>query len=351
MISAIITEEQAAELNRMVQEKIHGTLFVFCNYMPTVSHGYSEDMKYSIGIQDLYKFAVDSNWLLGQYRKILPESQLWQFNRMRNTIEDIRTLRSVFDHNTNPVNGQMEKDRLDWYYRWVRTVTGKNEPETPNDFKLLNQKLTAMANDLIQYVKKLITCISEQPNRTEVIRIWTDQTLHWYCNNTKTEIYKGQLEAAYVANANCTYQPWELWRKVKKWIHKALFYPIQTQIEELDEQIQGLDDMLQARNPRFNSLREQLPESKWNTMQMRFQKQRDDYQHKKDEAQCEKVALEEQIGDNYVAYFFNNLESQLRKTIERLDADGCAYTLLPQDLMQEDIEYVFGGVPSPEKDF
>lgn len=52
-----------------------------------------------------------------------------------------------------------------------------------------------------------------------------------------------------------------------------------------------------------------------------------------------------------VAYFYRNLESQLWNTISTLEANHVNYTLLPQDLLQEDIRMFFGNVPSPDGDF
>lgn len=46
--------------------------------------------------------------------------------------------------------------------------------------------------------------------------------------------------------------------------------------------------------------------------------------------------------------FFNDLGKQIKETMDILEQEGISYSLLPQSILQEDIERVFSRVPVPE---
>lgn len=171
--------------------------------------------------------------------------------------------------------------------------------------------------------------------------VWTKRTLQWYCNNSKTEIYNGQLMTAYLARATASNRcsnisNRQLQIKVNKWIGHAYFFPRNVRIAELESNI-----------ARIENYSTQLPAS----LQQTLCRMEADYRQQL-ESEKQKVAdLKAKIKGKPVAYFYRNLESQLRSTISTLETNQADYTLLPQDLLQEDIQLFFCGIPSPEGDF
>lgn len=343
-------------LNRKVQEAIDPKLFLFCNFEPTVSWFLSPDAQYLISIQDLYKFAVDSSCIIKCYRDFLDRSQWKNYDRLHGICDQINTLRAVVDHNQSDQNGWIEQNRLDGYTEWIRKTVGKEKPTEPKDFDLLNQKLFAIAKELIQLLEKFVDCVGRSCKKEEQVQLWINKTLRWYTSNTKTEIYKGQLINAYVANANRPtsrdlYDPKHINRKIRKWVEAALCYPFDKKLKELSDSIKNCHNALDEDSPMYQKIKEKVPEDKFNGLIQQFQRNLKQYEHDEILLKEELNALENMVYHNCWEYFFSNLENQLRSTMARLDADSTPYTLLPQDLLQEDIRIYFGCVPSPEGDF
>ncbi len=354
VISAIV----AQQLNQMVQQDIDCHLFLFCNYEPTASYAISEDARFLTAIQDLYKFGVDSNCILKAYKQLTPQRDHRRFNRLRELLDIIGTLRAVTDHNQSVKNGKIEQTQLEAYNAWIETALNKSAPDTQQDFATLNQYLAAIAKELVQLVEEFIQSVKAHPDQVYIVKEWTDRTLHWYCNNTRTEIYKGQLMDAYLASANAAGKDYpdlhriqSLHRKVGKWIEAALFHPYEKELRELAESISSNENMLNGSNIMCQALKAKMTAEQLRTFEDKLRQN-----IATDKARCTEVAqkrdeLESRVGGKYIDFFFQNLEEQLNETIKRLNSSGKDYTLLPQDLMQEDIENFFGNVSSPEDDF
>lgn len=358
MSGSILTAKHAEELNILVQKLIDPRLYLLCNYEPTIRHVISEDGRYLLNIQDLYKFAIDSSCIIKQYRRIIPQSDHRQFAQLRKLLDQISTFRTVFDHNISDKDGQLSVDEMASYMAWVRTTIGKSAPEEEDDYKTLNQKLSDMATELLRLLEKFIHSASKIPDRRSVVQSWIDITLYWYSNNSKTDIYKGNLIGAYIANSKAadTNTDDMYWlrgtpRKVCRWIEEALFYPIQSKIGKTTKEVGYLNDILEGKLPRFEDARRKLSPAKAEEMLNQFRQSLKEKQQELDRLESELDLLVEKYGGDPVKYFYRNLENQLRETMDSLDQCGNSYTLLPQDLIQEDIARIFNGVPSPEGDF
>ena len=358
MSDSILTTKHAEDLNKLVQSLIDSRLFLLCNYEPTIRHAISEDGEYLLNIQDMYKFAIDSSCIIKQYRRILPQSDHWQFSDLRKLLDQISTFRAVFDHNISDKDGQLSMDEMALYVTWVRSAIGKSAPQTMDDFKILNQKLADMAAELLQSLERFIRCASRISDKRSVVGSWIDITLYWYSNNTKTDIYKGNLISAYIANSKASGTNTDVvyWRrgasrKVCRWIEEALCYPIQSKIDQANKEIGYIKDILDGKLPRFEDACRKLPSAKAEEMLNQFRRSLSEKQQELSRLECELELLVEKFGGDPVKYFYRNLENQLRETIGSLDQADISYTLLPQDLIQEDIARVFRGVPSPEHDF
>lgn len=355
---SIISADAAQALNREVQKRIDPRLFLCCNYEPTVSYAVSEDGKYLIAIQDLYKFAIDSSCIIKNYRHFLPKKVINQFDRLQNILDKISLLRCIYDHSQSVQNGRIEQERLESYDIWLNKVLNKSTPETPADFALLNQTLSDMANELLLLLNQFIFCVSQNPNMQEVTTAWINRTLHWYCSNTKTEIYKGQLMDAYIANANANgkdyprlYSSKSLNRKIRQWIENALYYPIDRELKEIDNKITLADNVLNGNGPWVQAIQAKTSAEKFTELKENFRQQRDENLQRRFSLLQSKQDLEQRLNGNPLDFFFTNLEQQLHNTMLKLDTEQISYTLLPQDLLQEDIHMFFGAVPSPDNDF
>ncbi|MEE1369165.1 MAG: hypothetical protein UF405_02340 [Acutalibacteraceae bacterium] len=343
MNAPVISAATARQLNLLVQAQIDSHLFLFCNYEPTHSCAISEDAQFLTAVQDLYKFAIDSSCILKNYFWFVLRPDRNRFDQISKIIEKIKAIRAVIDHNQSANNGMVEQNLIQTCATWVRSVLGKPKPTTLQDFAVLTAKLIQMGDDLIRLTEKWILYIGHKADadKAKDIAEWTKRTLQWYCYNSKTEIYKGQLMTAYLARATassrCNYiSDSQLQKKVNKWIDYAYYFSRNVRIEELESNIACIENCSAPLTANQHQVLRQLVA---------------DYRKQLESEKQEMADLQTQINGNSVAYFYRNLETQLRSTISTLEANQAAYTLLPQDLLQEDIQLFFGNIPSPEGDF
>lgn len=359
MSTPVISAKVAQDLNSAVQRDIDPRLFLCCNYEPTRIYVISEEGKFLTAIQDLYKFALDSSCIIKHYRSFLCTKEARDcFKELREILNQIDLLRSMTDHNQSVQNGRLAKNRLDSYSVWIQRYLGKDMPESQEDFSVLYRQLCKMAESLIKYLEEFVGYLGELPDKEGIVNKWINRTLQWYCNNTKTEIYKGQLMDIYIANTRNRgkdyselYHSRVLHRKINKWIEAAIFYPIEQRLEVIEEEIQSVQTALCANNPMVQMLRSKITEEEFEALQAKFQNTLEESLRQKEALQKERGELEKEVGEQPEDYFFKGLEKQLRNTMAWLDEQGISYTLLPQDLLQQDIRLFFASVHSPEEDF
>ena len=69
---SVISAAQANQLNCLVRKEIDNRLFLTCNYTPTEVPVLGSSAKFYLGIQDLYKFTVDTSFIICNLNKYLP---------------------------------------------------------------------------------------------------------------------------------------------------------------------------------------------------------------------------------------------------------------------------------------
>lgn len=358
MSSSVISAEVALALNRRVRESIDSRLFLFCNYEPTYVKAIHSDGKYLVWIQDLYKFAIDSGCVVKQYESFLRnKDDKDKFSGLNKILEQIQALRGYLDHNTSPLNGRIEKDEIEYCQNWISATISKPEPETDKDFELLNGELEKLAKSLVMHLDSFVDCIAQYPNRGKLVKDWIDKTLYWYCNNTKREIYMGQLIDVYIANARakgrvCAEESSmrDMRRLAIRWIKAAMYYHIDSEIQECSMQVKQIEDMLDGRNEEFKELSSSLDEDKVESIKHDLQEQLAKNRLRITDQMKKREELDKKNNNRkFTNFFFKELEHyQLKQTMGILDEKGVEYTLLPQDLLQEDIDIFFKGVPSPD---
>lgn len=350
--------KQAAEnLNAKVRDFIDPRLFLFCNFEANDLWVLGADALFVVSVQNLYKFAVDSSCILKNYRDFLDPSRFSAFQRLQQLLDQISMLRAVIDHNQSSQDGWLEQKRLEDYDNWVREIIRKDRPTTAEDFSLLNRTLTAIAAELVQQAELFVSEVAGS-SKPALIEKWIGKTLRWYVSNTKTEIYKGQLISAYIANAHSAgmhsqalSQSRAVNRKVKKWLEAAIFHPIDRRLDEIDSEIAAKEAALNPNSPLYRAYQAKLPADAFTTIIGNMQQGLQQLQNEKNQLTQQQNTLQQRVGSNCWDYYFKQLEAQLRSTMAQLESDGISYTLLPQDLLQEDIAIHFGDVPSPEGDF
>ena len=336
---SVISATQANQLNSLVRQKIDKRLFLTCNYTPTEVPTLGSSAKFYLGIQDLYKFAVDTSFVIGNLDKYLPLDTEQSFiNGFHAQIDDIKHLRSVIDHSQSDYDGFFAREHLRRYDYIIQTALStpknkdeaiakaKSRPETEYDFELLYVNLKDRADRLLKDLDFFIEQVAASSNREEITNRWIVDTLEWY--GRKQDIYLGQLGDVYqakMADAQKSSRSWDRWRttselhgyqlrgKLNRWIEAALF-------ADLDSMIQNCDYIIH-----------------------KYPKDSKKAIDKKNEHCQARRERETQIGDNYREYFFRNLKQQLIDTMNTYSGG-----LLPQELLSADIKRIFDKVASQD---
>lgn len=335
---SVISAVQADQLNRLVRKKIDSRLFLTCNYTPTEVPALGNSAKFYLGIQDLYKFAVDTSFVIGNLDKYLPVDTEQSFIReFRTQIDDIKNLRSVIDHSQSSYDGFFSREHLHRYDSIIKAALDKPEnkdgavakvklrPETEDDFELLYISLKDRADRLLKDLESFVERVATSGERQEITVRWIAATTEWYVR--KQDVYLGQLGDVYQAKmadaqkstswyrrrTASELRGYQLRGKLNRWIENALF-------DDLDRMIKNCDYIIHN-----------------------YPKQAKVVMSKRNEYLQARLEREAQIGENSRDYFFRNLKQQLEDTMK-----GYSGGLLPQELLLADIERVFDKVPSQD---
>ena len=336
---SVISAAQANHLNCLVRKKIDGRLFLTCNYTPTEVPALGSSAKFYLGIQDLYKFAVDTSCVIGSLEKYLPVDTEQSFIRgFRTQIDDIKTLRSVIDHSQSSYDGFFAREHLRCYDSIIQAALEKPKnkdetaakvklrPETESDFELLYASLKNRADRLLEDLESFIERVTTSGEREEITIRWIAATIEWY--SKKQDIYLGQLGDVYQAKMADAQKSSRLWdrqrtvselhgyqlrRKLNRWIENALF-------ADLDSMIQNCDYIIHN-----------------------YPKQAKIAMDRRDKHLQARREREAQVGENSRDYFFKNLRQQLEDTMNEYSGG-----LLPQELLLADINRIFDKVPSQD---
>lgn len=366
--SRVVTKESALRLNEIARE-VSPALYWTCNYEPTVGYAIGYDAEFLLGVQDLYKFAIDTNCILKTIAlnprgsvcgEVLERSELAE---LRRCLDVIQNLRGCFDHNQSDLNGRISVDRRDDLANWVRAQLGKDEPSSLDDYGILCLALEGIGDSLVALSETILHRIRERPDRELIAGKWTDATLKWYCGGSRQDYYRGQLSDYYIARAlarrpsflNAT-DSVALRKRVNAWIGAQVTYRCEESLRKLEDERNTTLDFLQNPNPIAIKIRESNPE-RYEEAVRESRQRLSDIERGLQEGQQELDQLREAIDNRFhgreVSFFFDSdrLENQLRETLGSLEAGGEDFSLLPQSLLQIDVERNFARVPSPYDDF
>ena len=355
-----IAPEDVKKLGELARE-ISPMLFWTCNYEPTESYSINEDAMFLDGIQDLYKFAIDTNCVLKSlvyspknsiYDGLLSEEER---KRMRSHIDTIQMLRSVIDHNQSELNGRYSAEYLDSYRRWIRTRLGSDQPTNNNDFAILCDALRDLGEALVSDCELILNRLKRMNNRQGIVDRWVDATIRWYCTGTRQHYYKGQLADYYIARSlrlrphflDNTPQ-WRINGKVNSWIRAQVTYEYDRLVAERESIREHID------HPTSMELKVKSSHPEiYDAMQDQRRIEMKSISTKLVSIETDFDRLRAIHMDNKCSWFFDSqrLGNQLRSTIESLESNVESFTLLPQSLLQIDVELNFKDIPSPDNDF
>lgn len=364
MVYPVVTAEAARELNIQAQT-VDPILFWTCNYEPTICYAISEDARFLTGIQDLYKFAIDTNCVLRDIARngrhcicpdLLPAKES---NELSDLIEIVQNLRAVIDHNQSDMNGSLFSSQTESFTSWVRSIIYKDQPTDSSDFATLNRALNAMGNALVSLSGKIIDLLKQRSDREVVVKKWIEAILQWYCNGTRSVYYKSQLTDYYVARA-CARRAYfysnvkskELNSKIDRWIKKQTTQCFDAPLKRIRKERDEIQNHLSNPSNQELKLKAKMPEM-YNRVVEERKSRLAEIDTEEEKLRRELVAFERLHGRNKCAYFFEagRLNEQLHITLRALREEGEVFTLLPQDFLQKDVERTFAGVRSPDRDF
>lgn len=355
-----IASKRVKDLEQLARS-IAPSLFWTCNFEPTVSYSVNADGMFYEGIQDLYKFAIDTNCVFRPlvfnsknaiYKQLLKPNEV---HTARTHFETVQMLRSVMDHNQSVSNGWIASSNLNAYTQWIQVLIGKEFPEHDEDFLVLCNALKDIGNALIKDSELMLQRLKLVGDRERLTERWTDAIIQWYCKDTRQTYYWGQLMDSYVARALprnprflTSMTDNRLFGKVKSWIHAQVMH----ERDQLDAKKTELQNSLDHPNKIERELRARYPED----YEKKCADQRKEIQtinERQREIDKEFQDLQNRCGSNPSHWFFypQRLKKQLQVTLEYLRKSDEGFTLLPQDFLQKDVERNFDGIASPDGDF
>ena len=336
--SPILTKEDADKLNTKIQEIIDPRLIVCCNYEPISAPTFSAGEHYRQSIYDLYRFAIDSSWFISQFCRGEYLLNSFGFPIVHPLTQDIESalgkvqaLRNWFAHNQNVNNGMIQQERIDHYKDILRTTIGHDEVTSEQDHELLDQMVCTLARSLYDDVSAYLDHLATLPehDRANMGEKWIDATLHWEIRNTKTEYYLGFLKSFYLYYES--HFKTDPSYALKRWIKNMMVHYYQETRKEYGDPIRyargQLDDIINARGSYAVYPEKKLAQAKqeWTYFLLLFTNTKDLMQNNGNATQ-------------YQARFFEYLlPEQLKVTMSHFRN----LTLLPQDLLSQDVRYWF----------
>lgn len=326
MKDIISSSSAVTELNLLVQQKLAPHLFLCCNYNPLNLTGLNDDGKYYPAITNLYRVAYDSSCVIKQLFRFDPKINVRSetYHNLKDSLDTINILRSIVAHNNSPHNGHRESSNLDEYHYWVRKIIGKDEPDCCEDYSLLFHELQKISDTLYSSLVDYIETASKSPNKEAIVEKWEAMIIDWYCGgNVKRDIFLGELENEYLARAQRISID-RLDIQVARWIQN--YYTKETSLANL----QSLADM--TRDPKSKT-------AILKAIADRRQVINDDI-----------VDTETKFRDRSPYCYQNRLFADLQNLLlETLAEEKCS--MLPDVLLQRQIQKMFANVASPNKDF
>ena len=315
MTPPIISTAEANRLNGIIQSTLDNRLFMFCNYEPTMSLAVSEQGRFLLAVQDLYKFAIDSCFVLKNHNwcTFIPKRMQSNYSRIDEIVAFISGLRSAIDHNQSVANGWLEQQYIASYKEWLLAVISKEAAECEEDYFTLCLELETIADELIRITEMFAYQFSSQTDKQRIIDNWVSETLKWY-TTSKQDIYRSQMIDAYIARIEGKGKIIKdlsratMFNRTTRWIKKKYHYPFLQEKEKLLSDIKQLENALLPNNKELDYLFTGLSDSE-------KEKFKEGIQHELEEKKQKLKVLNKELlnsGIDPVNEFFSHLSDQIR---------------------------------------
>lgn len=323
-------KDGAEELNAQVQRLIAPYLFIICNYEPNVNWTSSEDAKFLIGVNNLYRFCIDAgllNSILKLVREMFPRKKSEKLTReLKQDLKTVNILRTYFVHNVSAENGQ---DDIRLYSEtWLSEKAGFSATKS-YDYSKAVDALENMAERIYRNSEKLIEELGGCKDRKKVIEDWENMIIELYSKKSGMKILEAQLCNAYLARCKNNNMLGEnnIEYGVTIWCKNYYFQKIQDEISICEEVWKKYADSLSEEKMRL--IKCKIDKGKKNMKQKE--------QEIKSNLQKNNVNAENMF--RYKNYYILEMSKKYRSFIPKIKEEQL--TMLPQDLMQYIIEVDF----------
>ena len=334
MLDTPYYDAEADSINERAAGKVAEHLFIFCGYSPFPTPTINPDARFMQSVLELYKLIKDCSCIVDKKIKVIMKGNpILSYAVMEHHISVVLQCRSVIAHNNDPNKGPDDRNRINEYKEWVKSVIKADDASNNDDYDRLFREIMVIASKIFSFICDFIDAAGSAPNKGEIIKAWEDELFNWFGINHS--IFMGQLADLYLAKAaslpgfNRDRNMW--YRHTCGWIERYYFH-------EIDKKIDNLKDLFSTHSKRLD--KKGLKELK-RKIDGLIKEEDEKRERKRSEiaAYCRKEPGKLEPFD-YRDYFMSDIEKKLRNTYARYSC-----SLLPQELMQLMIDDCFRGVP------
>lgn len=344
----IISAEYAESVNDKVRKRIDDKLFMLCNYSPDAYPTFSEKEVFETSLNDLYRFAFDSGFVLSKLKTIVKEANLHNqmicgklgktADTIRKLTERIKELRIYKTHNCDERNGFFSLIARQNF----EIAIGCRKLTCEKDYNYLNTNLIQVIRDsMISNISDFIDEVEllDDEDKLQLTLQWKKAIIAHYCKSHNNH-YVGQmidmlsLQLSQVDFRKINYQ--NAFTIAKKWIQNYYNQAVdicRKKLEKYKKEIDEVDIYIQN-NESDEELKSYLIEEK------------EKIEQTVQEIKNELLTLEKYDkleNDEQFKCFFENLSHQLLDIVKVEKYQS----MLPQDLLQKHISIYFKNVPTP----
>lgn len=324
--SVLYSNTRSEEINLLVQKDVAPHLFLICNYSPCPYYVQSEDAKFIMGILNLYKFSIDGS-IVDKIIDIMNIDAEKREKNFKKSIKLIKSLRTVYCHNENEVNGNnADVKSVD---EWM-----SKKPQNIEDYKALNEQLQGLASDIVNTLYEYIDEISQCQEKVHIIKRWEEAICKFYQRHNTSKILVGQLRKFYAARKGLTSIDGTDNYNLAKYVRK--FY-----IGEMEDKIEQYKEIL--RKYKSNKKDQAAILNLIEQMENKIDNKKMEVISRLDKGSKDKNELDE----NYFLYldsYIKEMPSKIISLIHSSDKSNEYGTLLPQDIVQFIVKQDFDAI-------
>jgi hypothetical protein len=316
----VFSSEAGEYLNKEIQNKIAGHLFLVCNYNAESVKAFSEDARFFQASLNMYKFLVDAG-ICNKLKDIGKSNKIsWKERRFKEISDIIVAIRTTLGHNQDKNNGT-DEDR-EKVVKWLRNVTGKDEMTCASDYEAATKKLMEYGTECVSILEEFIRNAAASENVQNIIEDWENAIINFYKRGTSKNIFEGQLMMAYYAKVGGS-KPSKY--MVAEWVQRKIN-------EKELSQIHSMNALLKRRGLRNSTLV---------CIQQNID-QCDAEIRKREHEIIKELGLDKDELNkfDYLNYYIKSMPKKIRDELVL----GNVTSLLPQDIIQQIIESEFQNI-------